>query len=93
MQLLTSEVSADYYTIILIVIQPEKVISLFTLLGSGVYHHHHHHQSIDGEGHSGAIDGFTTSFRHFPLFSTALWDLPNSRPVRSLMLSSRLITR
>ena len=32
---------------------------------------------------------FTTSF-HFSLFSTALWDLPNSRPVQSLMLSSHL---
>ena len=31
-----------------------------------------------------------TSFLHFPLFSTALWDLPNSRPVHSLMLSSHL---
>ena len=29
-------------------------------------------------------------FFHFPLFSTALWDLPNSRPVHSLMLSSHL---
>ena len=27
-------------------------------------------------------------FFHFPLFSTALWDLANSRPVHSLMLSS-----
>ena len=27
---------------------------------------------------------------HFPLFSTVLWDLANSRPVHSLMLSSHL---
>ena len=31
-----------------------------------------------------------TRFLHVPLFSTALWDLPNSRPVHSLMLSSHL---
>ena len=35
---------------------------------------------------------FATSFLHFPLFSTAPWDLPNSRPVHSLMLSSHLYT-
>ena len=29
-------------------------------------------------------------FFHFSLFSTALWDLPNSRPVHFLMLSSHL---
>ena len=29
-------------------------------------------------------------FSIFSLFSTALWDLPNSRPVHSLMLSSHL---
>ena len=31
-----------------------------------------------------------TRFLHVPLFSTALWDLPNSRPFHSLMLSSHL---
>ena len=36
----------------------------------------------------GTTDDFGTSFLHFSLFSTALWDLPNSRPVHSLMLSS-----
>ena len=30
------------------------------------------------------------SFLHFSLFSTALWDLMNPRPVHSLMLSSHL---
>ena len=35
-------------------------------------------------------DDFATSFLHFPLFSTAIWDLANSRPVHSLMLSSHL---
>ena len=38
----------------------------------------------------GITDDFATSFLHFSLFSTALWDLPNSRPVHSLMLSSHL---
>ena len=37
-----------------------------------------------------ARDKFTTAFLHFSLFSTALWDLANSSPVRSLMLSSHL---
>ena len=57
-----------------------------------VYHHHHHHHylSPDREGRLGTTDDFATSFLHFPLFSTALWDLPNSSPVYSLMLSSHL---
>ena len=33
---------------------------------------------------------FATRFLHFSLFSTALWDWVNSRPVHSLMLSSHL---
>ena len=53
-------------------------------------HHHHHHQSLNREGRWGTTDDFATSFLHFSLFSTALWDLPNSRPVHSLMLSSHL---
>ena len=40
--------------------------------------------------HSGNQDSFTTSFLHSFLFSTALWDLSNSRPVHSLTLSSHL---
>ena len=51
---------------------------------------HHHHQSLNREGRWGTTDDFATSFPHFPLFSTALWDLPYSRPVPSLMLSSHL---
>ena len=35
-------------------------------------------------------DDFATSFLHFSLFSTALWDLAESRPVHSLMLPSHL---
>ena len=49
-----------------------------------------HHLSTNHEGLWGTTDDFPTSFLHFPLFSTALWDLANSRPVHSLMLSSLL---
>ena len=54
------------------------------------YHHHHHHQSLNREGRWGTTHNFATSFLHFSLFATVLWDLPNSRPVHSLMLSSHL---
>ena len=50
------------------------------------HHHHHHPQSLNPEGCWGTTDNFATSFLHFSLFSTALWDLPNSRPVHFLML-------
>ena len=50
----------------------------------------HHHLSLNREGRWGTTDDFTTSFLHFALFSSALWDLANSRPVHSLMLSSHL---
>ena len=53
-------------------------------------HHHHHNQSLNREGRWGTTNDFATSFLHFPLFSAALWDLPNSRLVHSLMLSSHL---
>ena len=56
----------------------------------GKQHHHHHHQSLNREGRWGTTDAFATSFLHFSLFSTALWDLANSRPVHSLVLSSHL---
>ena len=46
------------------------------------------HLSINREGRWGTTNDFRTSFLHFCLFSTTLWDLPNSRPVHSLMLSS-----
>ena len=45
--------------------------------------HHHHHQFLNCEGRWGTTDDFATSFLHFSMFSTALWDLPNSRPVHS----------
>ena len=54
------------------------------------HHHHHHHLSLNHEGHWGTTDDFATSFLQCSLFSTALWDLPNSKPVHSLMLSSHL---
>ena len=46
--------------------------------------HHHHHLSLNHEGRWDTTDDFTTSFLHFSLFSTALWDLVKSRPVHSL---------
>ena len=48
------------------------------------------HQSLNHEGRWGTADDFATGFLHFSLFSTALWDLPNSRPIHSLMLSFHL---
>ena len=56
----------------------------------GSWHHHHHHQFLNREGRWGTTDDFATSFLHFSLFSTALWDLPNSEPVHSLVLCSHL---
>ena len=51
---------------------------------------HHHHLSLNRKGRWGITDDFATTFLHFYLFSSALWDLPNSRPVHSLMFSSHL---
>ena len=50
--------------------------------------HHHHHLSFNREGRWGTTGCFTTSFLHVSQFFTSLWDLANSRPVHSLMLSS-----
>ena len=55
------------------------------------WHHRHHHLSLNRDGRWGTTDDLTTTFLHFSPFSTALWDLANSRPVHSLMLSSRLL--
>ena len=52
--------------------------------------HHHHHLSLNHESRRGTTDDSTTGFLHFYLFSTTLWDLANSGPVHSLMLSSHL---
>ena len=46
------------------------------------------HLSLNREGRWGTTDDFATSVLHFSLFSTALWDLANSTPFHSLMLSS-----
>ena len=54
------------------------------------HHHNHHHLSLNREGRWGTTDNFAISFLHWSLFSTAVWDLSNSRPVHSLMLSSHL---
>ena len=48
------------------------------------------HLSPYHRGLWGTTSDFTTSFRNFSLFSTALWDSVNSRPVNSLMLPSHL---
>ena len=48
------------------------------------------HLSICRRARLGTIDDFTTSFLHISLFSTAPWDLENSRHVHSLMLSSHI---
>ena len=53
-------------------------------------HLHRLHLSFYHGGRWGTTDDFTTTFLHFSLFFTALWDLANSRPVHSLMLSSHL---
>ena len=55
-----------------------------------VVRHHHHHLSPSRDGRWGTTDDFAISVLHFSLFSTALWDLANSRPAHSLMLSSHL---
>ena len=48
------------------------------------------HLSLNRESLWGTTDNFATSFLHFSLFSTVLWDLPNSSSVHYLMLSSHL---
>ena len=50
----------------------------------------HLHLLLYRGGRWGTRDVFYSSFLHFPLFSTAVWDLTNSRPVHFLMLSSHL---
>ena len=52
--------------------------------------HLHHNLFFSHEGRWRPTDAFTASFLHFSLFSTALLDLANSRPVHSLMSSSHL---
>ena len=47
------------------------------------------HQSLNREGRWGTADDLTTSFLHFSLFYTALWDLANSRPVQHCLFLTR----
>ena len=49
-------------------------LSLFCIYHHHHHHHHHRHESLNHEGRWGTTDDFTTSFLHFSLFSTALWD-------------------
>ena len=71
----------------LITTSSNKLYLVYMFMGCII---NHHHKSLNCEGHRGTTDDFATSFLHFPLFFTALWDLPNSGPVHSLMLSSHL---
>ena len=50
----------------------------------------HLHLPLNRKGRWGITSDFTRSILHFSLFSTALWDLLNTRLVHSLMLSSHL---
>ena len=65
-------------------------LKLWTVFWSEIIIIHHHYLSLNREGRLGTTDDFTTNFLHFSLFSTAFWDLVNSRPVHSLMLFSHL---
>ena len=62
----------------------------FSILGHRAFNHSRHIM-INREGRWGTTDDFAISFLYCSLFSTALWDLPNSRPVHSLMLASHLL--
>ena len=50
----------------------------------------HLHLFLNWKGYCSTTDDFTTTFLHFSLFSTALWDLANSGSVHTLMLFSHL---
>ena len=71
-------------------IHTEFIHMVISTVNVFVSYHHRHHQSLNRESRWGTTDDFATSFLHFPLFSTALWDVANSSPVYSLMLSSHL---
>ena len=64
--------------------QSQKASSVFP------EHFLHLHLFLNCRGHWGSTDDFTTSSLHFSLFSTALWDFANSRPVLFFILSSCL---
>ena len=67
-------------------------ITLIAILGLFLHNQYRrHHLFLNRQGRWGTTDNFATSFIHFSQFSTALWDLTNSRTVHSLMLSSHLL--
>ena len=47
----------------------------------------HLHLSFNLGGHMDTTDDFATCFPHFSLFSVALWDLANSRPINLILFS------
>ena len=71
-----------YFLSRLLLIKDESVLLSTT-------HYHYHDLSLNREGRWGTTDDFATSFLYFSLFSTALWDLANSRHVH--FLSSHLL--
>ena len=91
----TSVKHARYHTTLLTTLDVTLCLlltkrSLFFLHSGAAISHHQHHLYPNCEGRWSTTDDFTTSFLHFSLFSAALWDSANSRPVHSLMLSSHL---
>ena len=63
--------SVGVYVIIIIII-----IIIMTIIANLIFHYHPFRNRNDRWG---TTDDFSTSFFHFSLFSTALWDLPNTR--------------
>ena len=51
------------------------IIIMFQIVICWKANNHHHHLSLNCEGHWSTTDDFSTSFLHFSLFSTALWEL------------------
>ena len=71
-------------------LKEKKIGSPASFKTSAVFLPSHFHLSFICECRLGTTGDFKTSFLHFSLFSTGLWDSANSRPVHSLMLSSHL---
>ena len=82
---------SDFFSIV--AVAASCSVAALASIGHHHHHHHHHHLHLNREGRWGSTDDFTTSFFLFSLFSTALWDLANAKPVHSLMLSSHLFLR
>ena len=70
--------------------RPHKSMLLCVLFLYESLPHYHHHLSRNRVGRLGTTDDFSTRFIQFSLLSIALWNLANSKPVCSLMLSSHL---